>query len=268
MAKVEIEKLSRGEEDALALARSAVQIAEARKKGGAELTSALDNNLQLWVAIRTLMQRPECQLPKETRNNLIKLSQFAAQKTFEVANGVTDDILDSLINLNLQISEGLLEGATGARIRERAYKLWEKHGKSPNRDLDHWLEAEYEITQAADYANALREFARIMGAKSIKFAKKAPAKKAAAKKPAAKKAPAKKAAAKKTPAKKAAAKKPAAKKAPAKKAAAKKPAAKKAPAKKAAAKKPAAKKAPAKKAAAKKPAAKKAPAKKAAAKKK
>jgi len=50
-----------------------------------------------------------------------------------------------------------------------------------------------------------------------KAAKKAPAKKAASKKPAAKKAPAKKPAAKKAPAKKAAPKKPAAKKTPAKK---------------------------------------------------
>lgn len=258
MAKVQIESLTRGEEDALALARAAVQIAEARKKGGAALTAALDGNLQLWVAIRTLMQRPECQLPKEVRENLIKLSKFAVQKTFEVANGVTDEILDSLINLNLQISEGLLEGVTGVRIRERAYKLWEKAGAKPGRDLDHWLKAEYEITQAADYANALREFARIMGSKPIKEHKAAQAKKAPAKKPAAKKASAKKPAAKK----------PAAKKAPAKKAPAKKPAAKKAPAKKAAAKKPAAKKAaPAKKAAVKKPAAKK-PAKKTAAKKK
>jgi len=67
---------------------------------------------------------------------------------------------------------------------------------------------------------------------------------------------------KKAPAKKPAAKKPAAKKAPAKKVAAKKTAAKKAPTKKVAAKKTAAKKAPAKKAAAKKTAAKKATAKK------
>jgi uncharacterized protein YndB with AHSA1/START domain len=72
---------------------------------------------------------------------------------------------------------------------------------------------------------------------------------------------------KKAPARKAAAKKPAAKKAAAKKAVAKKPAAKKAVAKKSAAKKPAAKKAVAKKSAAKKPAAKKAAKKKAAKKK-
>ncbi|MBF0356009.1 MAG: DUF2934 domain-containing protein [Alphaproteobacteria bacterium] len=109
--------------------------------------------------------------------------------------------------------------------------MWEKAGCPPGRDLDHWLKAEYEITQAADYANALKEFAKIMGSDPIKAHKtvqaKAPAKKAAAapvKKPAAKAA---------TPAKKAAApaKKPVV--APAKKAAApaKKPAAK-APAKK------------------------------------
>ena len=83
--------------------------------------------------------------------------------------------------------------------------------------------------------------------------KKAPVKKAPARKPAPKKAPAKKPAAKKALAKKEEPKaKPAAKKAPAKKAPTKEPAEKKAPAKK-----PAAKKAPAKK-----PAVKKTPAKK------
>jgi hypothetical protein len=94
-----------------------------------------------------------------------------------------------------------------------------------------------------------------------------PAKKAAAKKPAAKKAAAKKPAAKKAVAKKPAAKKAVAKKPAVKKAAAKKPAAKKAVAKKPAVKKAAAKKPAAKKAVAKKPAAKKAAAKKPAVKK-
>jgi upstream activation factor subunit UAF30 len=79
-----------------------------------------------------------------------------------------------------------------------------------------------------------------------KATKKAPAKKATAKKTATKKAPAKKATAKKAATKKAPAKKATAKKAPAKKATAKKATAKKAPAtKKATAKKATAKKAPA-----------------------
>ena len=79
---------------------------------------------------------------------------------------------------------------------------------------------------------------RGVSAKSIvkKIAKKAPAKKAVASKPAPKKAPAQKAPAKKAPAKKVAANKTPAKKAPAKKVAAKKVPAKKAPAKKSAVK--------------------------------
>jgi hypothetical protein len=69
----------------------------------------------------------------------------------------------------------------------------------------------------------------------VKRARRAPAKKAAAKKSPARKAPAKKAPAKKSPARKAPAKKAAAKKSPARKAPAKKAAAKKSPARKASA---------------------------------
>jgi flagellar protein FlaF len=104
-----IETLSNIEEEALALTTAAIKIDQARAAGGGELTAALDQNLHLWVAIKTLMQRPDCALPKESRDNLIRLGQFVAQKTFEMANGVTDESLNALINLNLQISEGLLE---------------------------------------------------------------------------------------------------------------------------------------------------------------
>lgn len=109
MATVDIEQLGKAQEDALALAAAAIQIDQARTEGGSSLTTALDHNLQLWVGIKTLMQRPDNPMPKPIRDNLIQLSQFVTQKTFEVSNGVTDEILDSLIAVNLQISEGLLE---------------------------------------------------------------------------------------------------------------------------------------------------------------
>ena len=109
MAMVDIENLGKAEEDALALTAAAIQIDQARAEGGSSLTTALDRNLQLWVGIRTLMQRQDCPMPKPIRDNLVQLSHFVAQKTFEVSNGVTDEILDSLIGVNLQISEGLLE---------------------------------------------------------------------------------------------------------------------------------------------------------------
>lgn len=109
MATVDIEQLGRAQEDALALTAAAIQIDQARAEGGSSLTTALDRNLQLWVGIKTLMQRPDNPMPQSIRDNLIQLSQFVTQKTFEVSNGVTDEILDSLIAVNLQISEGLLE---------------------------------------------------------------------------------------------------------------------------------------------------------------
>ena len=128
---------------------------------------------------------------------------------------------------------------------------------------DHAEEAT--VTPAAKKAPAKKATAKRAAAKKT-AAKKAPAKRTAAKKTAAKKTTARKTVAKKAPArktaaKKTAAKKTAAKKAPAKRTAAKKTAAKKAPARKTAAKKTAAKKAPARKTAAKKTAARKAPAK-------
>jgi len=37
-----------------------------------------------------------------------------------------------------------------SRIRERAYRLWEREGRPEGRSLDHWLEAERELaTQSA-----------------------------------------------------------------------------------------------------------------------
>ena len=43
------------------------------------------------------------------KDNLIRLSSFVAQKTFEMQNGASAKSIDALTNANLQISEGLLE---------------------------------------------------------------------------------------------------------------------------------------------------------------
>ncbi|MEO5374407.1 MAG: flagellar biosynthesis regulator FlaF [Alphaproteobacteria bacterium] len=103
--------VERLEEDAFALTQAALAISEAKAKGdGPALTQALDDNLKLWVAIRTMVDTNQSALPPEVAANLLRLSKYTAQKTFELENGITDEVLDSLINTNLQISEGLLEG--------------------------------------------------------------------------------------------------------------------------------------------------------------
>lgn len=103
---------SLAKEEAFSLLKCAIDLSNAREnKDSHELVSALDNNLQLWVYIKTLAQKADSKLSEETKSNLIKLADYVSKKTLEVGkdiNNVNNDILDSMINTNLQISEGLI----------------------------------------------------------------------------------------------------------------------------------------------------------------
>ncbi len=103
---------SLAKEEAFSLLKCAVDISSARENNNSgELVSALDNNLQLWVYIKTLAKAKETKLPEETKSNLIKLADYVSSKTLEIGkdiNNINDKIIDSMINTNLQISEGLI----------------------------------------------------------------------------------------------------------------------------------------------------------------
>lgn len=106
------ETLSVAEEQAFQLSRCAIAIDQARTSPS-ELTAALNANLELWIAIRTMAEHNESNLTPEIRQNLATLSKFVASKVFESSEGLNEETLNTLININLQISEGLLEGAGG-----------------------------------------------------------------------------------------------------------------------------------------------------------
>ena len=83
-------------------------------KNTPELVTALDNNMQLWVYIKTLADKNESLLPKETRGNLIKLADYVSAKTIEVGknvNEINQQAIESMVMTNLQISEGLMSHA-------------------------------------------------------------------------------------------------------------------------------------------------------------
>ncbi len=102
--------LTVSEEDALALLRSATNISHARQTGDkTDLTIALDENMQLWTAIQTLVSRRDHPLNETAKNNLIKLANFVVAKTIKYGCDACDKTLDTLENMNLQIAEGLLE---------------------------------------------------------------------------------------------------------------------------------------------------------------
>jgi len=107
-------KLSVPEEQAFQLSQAALKIDVARAKRESEpgiLVEALKQDLEVWVALRTIVMRPDCTLSPEAKQNLVKLSQFVADKVFSGPEKLADSTLNTLININLQISEGFLEGA-------------------------------------------------------------------------------------------------------------------------------------------------------------
>ncbi len=110
MSSLASPKLTVFEEDALALTQAALEISRAfEAKDDKRLAAALDRNLRLWVGIRTLVSAAENPLPMAIKDNLIRLSSFVAQKTFEMHNGANVKTIEALTNTNLQISEGLLD---------------------------------------------------------------------------------------------------------------------------------------------------------------
>jgi flagellar biosynthesis regulator FlaF len=108
----DLSSLSLPEQEALGLADAAINLDRARASANRaeELVAALNHNLEIWVAIRSLAQSPSCPLPPDVRANLIRLSEFTAQTTFANGAAISDSSLNTLININLQLAEGLLEG--------------------------------------------------------------------------------------------------------------------------------------------------------------
>lgn len=108
------EELSALEEDAYCLMEAAVLLDQARKNNGEEgasaLESALNNNLELWIAIRSVISQPENLFSDDLKNNLSRLSDYVATTTRNEGRNISEHALATLININLQISEGLLEG--------------------------------------------------------------------------------------------------------------------------------------------------------------
>ncbi|MCP4297251.1 MAG: hypothetical protein GY786_16745 [Proteobacteria bacterium] len=99
------------EEQAYQLSKCAIAIDQARENPS-QMAGALNDNLEVWVAIRTLAEQDSSPLAPEVRQNLATLSKFVADKVFSFGEGLSEETISTLININLQISEGLLEGAS------------------------------------------------------------------------------------------------------------------------------------------------------------
>ncbi len=105
----EMEQLSLTEENAFNLSQVAIQLDQSRDDSNS-LAAALERNMEVWVALRILVSRSGETIQQQTRDNLIRLSQFVAETTMKYGAEIPSEVVDTLININLQISEGFLEG--------------------------------------------------------------------------------------------------------------------------------------------------------------
>lgn len=105
--------LSAIEEQALLLAQAAIGLDQARAgaRDPHKLATALEANLEVWVAIRAIVDDPDSAIADNIRGNLRRLCDFIAESTFTHGINMTESRINTLININFQISEGLLEGA-------------------------------------------------------------------------------------------------------------------------------------------------------------
>ena len=113
MADLLEEDLSIVERHAFNLAQAGIHLDQARLGGNdyGVLAQALEHNLQVWMEIGILIKSPESQLEENVRDNILKLRDFISDMTMKHGVDIREKTLNTLININLQISEGLLEGA-------------------------------------------------------------------------------------------------------------------------------------------------------------
>jgi flagellar protein FlaF len=99
------------EMDAAAFSQAAYVMDQARQKPeDKELVErALKYNQLLWSIVQADVSTSDNALPEELKANLMSLSIFVDKQTTEGLKKVSDDLFESLISINLNIAEGLLE---------------------------------------------------------------------------------------------------------------------------------------------------------------
>lgn len=105
--------LSLAEEQAFQLSQAAILLDQTRTERDKNLgpfVAALKGNLDIWVALCTIISYEDCTMTEDVKRNLRRLAQFVADKTLAGLETITNETIDSFISINLQISEGLLEG--------------------------------------------------------------------------------------------------------------------------------------------------------------
>src|SRR5579864_9843630 len=106
--------------EAWALLEAARQLNQTKDGPIDDFRAALRANWRLWTIFQASLTEPDCSLSNELRGNLLGLANFIDKTTVELLAERESKRIDALININRQISEGLLEGARADAARAAA----------------------------------------------------------------------------------------------------------------------------------------------------
>lgn len=105
------------ETEGRALMEAARRLAMAKDNPGDEgaLAETVRLNWRLWTIFQSDLSEPECDLPQELRQNMLRLCNFVDKRTVEILADPKPQMLDVLININRNIAAGLLAQGEQAR---------------------------------------------------------------------------------------------------------------------------------------------------------
>lgn len=100
--------------EAWALLEAARDLSHAKTGPADRFLAALRRNWRLWTIFQASLLDPQCTMPADVRGNLIGLANFIDKRSAELLVKYDSGLVDALININVQIGEGLLAGARTA----------------------------------------------------------------------------------------------------------------------------------------------------------
>ena len=85
-----------------------------------EFRKALRQNWRLWTIFQADLMDKDCPMPPAIRGNLLGLANFIDQQTASLLAKREEAKIAALVNINRQISEGLMEGLRASAARAPA----------------------------------------------------------------------------------------------------------------------------------------------------
>jgi flagellar biosynthesis activator protein FlaF len=104
--------------EAWALLEAARQLNKTKEGPIDDFRAALRANWRLWTLFQANLVDADCKLPDQLRGNLLGLANFIDKTTVALLVERDPKNIETLVNINRQISEGLLDGVRAKRAED------------------------------------------------------------------------------------------------------------------------------------------------------